>query len=159
VAVLLAQVCDIGTGGLEDPQPEQAEHRYQREVTLAGRFAGGCQHCLELQVGESERGRLRRHCGPADMLGRGMIEPTIEYGGPIKPRGHREPPRHRRGLKPPHLLHPADVRLQMHPASGERIEFALGAPRQEAPQVTVRVITRGTRVPRQVRGYSQPFSR
>jgi hypothetical protein len=32
VTVFLAEVFDIGTGGLEDPEPEQAEHRHQREV-------------------------------------------------------------------------------------------------------------------------------
>jgi hypothetical protein len=32
VAVLFAEVADIGAGGLEDPQAEQAEHGHQREV-------------------------------------------------------------------------------------------------------------------------------
>jgi hypothetical protein len=32
VAVFFAQVADVGTGGLEDPQAEQSEHGHQREV-------------------------------------------------------------------------------------------------------------------------------
>ena len=32
VAVLLAEVGDVGTGGFEDSQAEQAEHGHQREV-------------------------------------------------------------------------------------------------------------------------------
>jgi hypothetical protein len=30
--VLFAEVADVSTGGLEDPQAEQPEHRHQREV-------------------------------------------------------------------------------------------------------------------------------
>jgi hypothetical protein len=36
VAVLFAQIGDVGTSGLEDAQAEQPEHGYQREVTRAG---------------------------------------------------------------------------------------------------------------------------
>ncbi|HEX6338155.1 MAG TPA: hypothetical protein VFZ85_14430 [Jiangellaceae bacterium] len=32
VSVFLAQVGDVRAGGFEDPQPEQAQHRHQREV-------------------------------------------------------------------------------------------------------------------------------
>jgi hypothetical protein len=32
VAVFLADVGDVGSGGLEDPQSQQAEHGHQREV-------------------------------------------------------------------------------------------------------------------------------
>ena len=32
VAVFFAKVSDVGTGGFEDPQAEQPEHGYQREV-------------------------------------------------------------------------------------------------------------------------------
>src|SRR5690348_3538802 len=32
VAVFFAEVADVSTGGLEDPQAEQPEHRHQREV-------------------------------------------------------------------------------------------------------------------------------
>jgi hypothetical protein len=32
VTVFLAEIGDVGAGGLEDPQAEQAEHGYQREV-------------------------------------------------------------------------------------------------------------------------------
>jgi len=49
VAVLLAEVGDVGGAGLEDPQPEQAERGDQGEVLTVGRLAGGQQR-LELQV-------------------------------------------------------------------------------------------------------------
>jgi hypothetical protein len=32
VAVLLAEVGDVGAGDLEDPQAQQSEHGHQREV-------------------------------------------------------------------------------------------------------------------------------
>ena len=35
VAVFFAQVGDVRTGGLEDPQAEQPEHGYQREIARA----------------------------------------------------------------------------------------------------------------------------
>ena len=56
VAVLLAEVGDVGAGGFEDPLAEQAEHGHQREVGRAGRFPGGGEQGLELQVGEPQGG-------------------------------------------------------------------------------------------------------
>ncbi len=56
VAVFLAEVGDVGAGGLEDPQAQQPEHGHQGEVVIAGRFAGGGQQRLELQMGESKCG-------------------------------------------------------------------------------------------------------
>ena len=53
--MLLAPVGDIGTGCLEDPQTQQAEHRHQREIVRVRGFSCGSQHGLELQVGEPER--------------------------------------------------------------------------------------------------------
>ena len=54
VAVFFADVGDIGPGGFEDPQAEQAEHGHQREVTRVRRFPGGGEQRLELQVGEPQ---------------------------------------------------------------------------------------------------------
>jgi hypothetical protein len=54
VAVLLAEVGDVGAGGFEDPQTEQAEHGHQREVARVRRLAGGGEQRLELQVSESQ---------------------------------------------------------------------------------------------------------
>ena len=56
VAVDLGQVGDVGAGGLEDPQPEQAEHRDQGEVVGVGRLPGRGEHGLELQMGQPEGG-------------------------------------------------------------------------------------------------------
>jgi hypothetical protein len=61
VTVLLTQVADIGTGSFEDSQAQHPEHGHQREVIPVRGLTGGGQHGLELQVGEPERGRLRRH--------------------------------------------------------------------------------------------------
>jgi len=54
--VLFAQVGNIGAGGFEDPQPEQAEHRHQGEVVVVRGLAGAGQHRLKLQVGQPQRG-------------------------------------------------------------------------------------------------------
>jgi len=40
VAVLFAQVGDVGAGNLEDPQAEQAEHGHKGKVAGMGRLAG-----------------------------------------------------------------------------------------------------------------------
>ena len=40
VAVDLAEALDVGAGGLEDPQPEEAEHRDQGEVVEVGGVRG-----------------------------------------------------------------------------------------------------------------------
>ena len=98
--MLLAQIAYVRARCLEDPQPEQAEHRYQREIGWVRRFSRGSEHRLELQVSEPQCRRLRRHDGPADMLGRRMVEYAVDHGGAIEPRGDREPSRHRRGLEP-----------------------------------------------------------
>ena len=39
VAMFLAKVGDVGVGGFEDPQPQQAEHGDQREVEDVARLA------------------------------------------------------------------------------------------------------------------------
>ena len=54
VAVLFAQVADVGAGGFEDPQPQQAEHGHEREVARMRGLAGGGEQGLELQVGEPQ---------------------------------------------------------------------------------------------------------
>ena len=41
---------------LEDPQTEQPEHGYQREVGRLRGFPGGGEQGLELQVGEPQGG-------------------------------------------------------------------------------------------------------
>ena len=54
VAVLFAEIADIGGSGFEDPQAEQPEHGHQREVVRVRRFPGGGEQGLELQVGEPQ---------------------------------------------------------------------------------------------------------
>ena len=58
MAVLLADVVDVGGAGFEDPQAEQSEHGHQGEVVGVEEEAGGGEHGLELQVGQPEGGRL-----------------------------------------------------------------------------------------------------
>ena len=57
--MFFADVFDLSAGGFEDPQPQQAEHGDEREVVAVGRFPGGGQQRLELQVGEPEGRRFR----------------------------------------------------------------------------------------------------
>jgi hypothetical protein len=51
VTVLFAEVGGIGPGGLDDPQAQQPEHGYQREIAGMGRLPGLSQQGLELQSG------------------------------------------------------------------------------------------------------------
>ena len=44
----------FGAAGFEDPQPEQAEQRDQREVVRVGRQSCGGDQGFELQVAEPE---------------------------------------------------------------------------------------------------------
>jgi hypothetical protein len=55
VAVFLAWVGDVGTGGLEDPQAQQSEHGYQGEVREVCRLTRRGQQLLNLKVSEPER--------------------------------------------------------------------------------------------------------
>src|SRR5271165_4336285 len=60
VTVFFTQVANAGAGGFEDPQAQQPEHGYQREVIPVRGLARGGQQGLELQMGESEYRRLGR---------------------------------------------------------------------------------------------------
>jgi hypothetical protein len=54
VAVLFAEVGDVGGGGFEDPQAKQPEHGHQREFARVCGAAGGGEQGFELQVRESQ---------------------------------------------------------------------------------------------------------
>jgi hypothetical protein len=43
VAVFFAEVVDVGAGGFEDAETQQAQHRDEHELISVGRFAGGGQ--------------------------------------------------------------------------------------------------------------------
>jgi hypothetical protein len=135
VAVFLAEIGDVRGGGFEDPQAQQAEHGHQREVARVRRFPGGGQQGLELQVGESQGGRLGRDDGTAHVLGGRMLQDAIKSTGPVEPGRDREPPGHGGGLEPADLLHPPDVQLQVRPPGGQRVQALLGTPGEVAAQV------------------------
>jgi hypothetical protein len=75
--------------------------------------------------------------------------PQVHAG--IQHGGHERVPEHMRCVpadphacgpgQVPQAPRPADVQLQLRPARSQRIESTLGTPRQEAPQIRVRVIT------------------
>src|SRR4051794_7798951 len=46
----LSEVVDVGAGGLEDPQAQQAEHGDQGEVIVVGRLPTRRQQTFELQM-------------------------------------------------------------------------------------------------------------
>ncbi len=56
VAVLLAEVGDVGAAGFEDPQAEQSEHGGTGEVVQVRRQPGGGEDGFEPQVGQPEGG-------------------------------------------------------------------------------------------------------
>jgi hypothetical protein len=78
VAVLLTQVADAGPAGFEDPQTEQAEQRDQGEVVRVGRQPRGGDQRFELQMAESQGRRLGWHRGPADVVGRRMLQELVD---------------------------------------------------------------------------------
>ena len=55
MALLLAEILDLGTGGFEDPQPQQSEHGHKSEIAVVAGLAGCGEQGLELQMRESGR--------------------------------------------------------------------------------------------------------
>jgi hypothetical protein len=154
VSVFLAEVDDVGAGGFEDPQAEQPEHGDQGEVVRVARLAGGCEHGLELQVGQPECGRLGWHVGSADMLGRRGGQHPVDDAGAEEAGDDRDPAGHGGGLEPAYLLHPADVERDVRALGSQWLEPAFGAPAQEHPQVGLGVGTRQALVAGEVPGHS-----
>lgn len=68
VAVLLAEVFDVGADGLEDPQAQEPQKAHQREVERVARLSRGGEHRLELQMRQAQSRGLRRHRRAADIL-------------------------------------------------------------------------------------------
>jgi hypothetical protein len=85
-----------------------------------------------------------------------MLQEAVDDAGPVEASRDREAPGDRGGLELADLLHPADVWLQVRAPRGQRVEPALGAPGEEAPQVRFGVITGGALVAGQVGSHSQP---
>jgi hypothetical protein len=56
VAVLVAEVGDVGAGGVEDPRAGNAGHGRQREAAGVGDCRAADEQRLDLQVGEPEGG-------------------------------------------------------------------------------------------------------
>jgi hypothetical protein len=63
VAVLLTEVFDVAAGGLEEPQPQNPEHRDEREAASVGRGPRGSEQCLELQMTQSTGLKVGSACG------------------------------------------------------------------------------------------------
>lgn len=147
--MFLAQVCDVGAGGFEDPQAQQPKHGYQGKVVIVRRLARGGQQRLELQVSEPERGRFSRDIRPPDMLGRGVLQHGVDDAGAVEPGSHREPPRDGGGLEPAGFLHPPDVLLQVRAPRGQRVQAAVSAPSPVTAQVGLGVLTGGAGEPGQ----------
>jgi hypothetical protein len=92
VAVHLAEISDVCAAGFEDPQPEQAQHRDQREVVTVCRVPRGRQQGLELQVPEAEGGRVGRHRSPAHVVGRRVRQELVDDAHPVEADHDRQPP-------------------------------------------------------------------
>ncbi len=52
--MFLAEVGDVRSGGLEDPQSEQPEQAYEREVVPVRRLPGRGEQRFQLPVGQPE---------------------------------------------------------------------------------------------------------
>jgi hypothetical protein len=110
---------------------------------------------FELQVGESQGGRLGRYDWPPDVLGGRLIQDTIIDSGPAEAGGDGKPARNRGRFEPAHFLHPADLELQVRPVCRLRIKAPVSAPDQEAAEIRARVIARSAGKPGQVSGGRQ----
>ncbi|MER6808212.1 hypothetical protein ABT299_02935 [Spirillospora sp. NPDC000708] len=84
--MFLAQIVDVGAGGLEDPQPEQPEHRHQREIDGMGRCACGRQQSLELQMESPSVGKFGWDVGAADVVGGRVLENPVDHAGAVEAR-------------------------------------------------------------------------
>jgi len=98
VAGFLAQVGDAGPARFEDPQPEQAEESDQGEVVQVRRQPGGGNQGFELQMTETEGGRLGWHRRATDVVGRRVRQNLVDDTDAVEADHHRQPARHRRGL-------------------------------------------------------------
>jgi hypothetical protein len=56
VAVLVAEIGDVGAGGFEDPRAEQAGQGRQREAAGVGDCRAAGEQRLDLQLGEPQGG-------------------------------------------------------------------------------------------------------
>ena len=116
VTVFYTQVANAGAGGFEDPQAQQPEHGYQREVISVRGLARG--------------GQQDRQC----------LAP-VDHARPVEPGGHGESPRHRGRLEPAELLHPQDAQFQIRAAGGQRIKAAPRTPGEITTQAGLSVLT------------------
>ena len=135
VAVLFSEVGDAGPAGFEDPQAEQAEHRDEGEVVRVGRQPRGGDQRFELQMAESQGGRLGGHGGPADVVGRRMLQELVDDADAVEADHDRQAAGDRGGLVAARVLQPAQIPLDVRADRGERVEVLVGAPAQEDPQV------------------------
>ena len=81
---------------------------------------------------------------------------AVDDAGFVEPGRDGEAPRDGGGLEPADLLHPPDIQLQVHAASGQRVQAAFGASGKEAAQVRLGVLTRGALETGQVGSHCQP---
>jgi len=79
-----------------------------------------------------------------------VFEDVIYDAGPVEARDDGEPPGHRGGLEPPHVLQPPQVQLEVVALRSQRREVPIMAPVEEHPQVGLGVFARGAAVARQV---------
>jgi hypothetical protein len=85
-----------------------------------------------------------------------VLQDAIDHAGPVEPGGHGESPGDRRGLEPADLLHPPDVQLQVRAPGQERLEAAVGAPREVAAQIGVGMVAGSALEPGKVGGHCKP---
>jgi len=91
VATFQAQVLDVGTGGLGDPQPVQREQRDQRMLGWRPE-PGRHQQRAELVAVQGSGMRLIVHPWPLDMRGRGMVQDLFLDRVLIEPGDGGQPP-------------------------------------------------------------------
>ena len=114
VASLDAQMFDVDVQGLGDAQPEETQRASQGLVNDAAGAALGDERA-QLHAVEAQGGRLGIDLGPADVLGRRVLDRSIDDGEAVE-AGHGGQATTDGGPGQAPLLHRAGVQLDVAPA-------------------------------------------
>jgi len=153
VAAFGGDVLDVDSARFRDTQPQEAEETGQGVV---GRAAGGTlgDEGAEFHPVEPERGRLGVDPGPANVLGRGVLQDAVDDGEAVEAGQRRQsPPDGRPGQA--RLFEHAGVELDVRSASLEDREPGPFTPGEEGSKITGITRARGIGVPGQEPGHRQ----
>ncbi len=104
--------------------------------------SNGLSDCLEavssasnLQVGESQGRRLRRHGRPPDVVRRRVFKDSVDDAGAVEASDDGQPSGDGGGLEPSDVLHPPQIQLEVVALRVQRRELSVLTPGEEDPEV------------------------